>query len=60
LLRRLQTPTGGTVVGALFILAAGIVTVAGAESVGTALAIVGFALILRFRVLPARRKRDGG
>jgi hypothetical protein len=59
LLRKLQTEAGGTVVGALFILAGGIVTVAGASSAGTVLAIVGFGLILRFRVLPARRKRDG-
>ncbi|HEV8099566.1 MAG TPA: hypothetical protein VGP56_10470 [Gaiellaceae bacterium] len=59
MLRKLQTEAGGTVVGALFILAGGIVTVAGAASAGTVLAIVGFGLILRFRVLPARRKRDG-
>jgi multisubunit Na+/H+ antiporter MnhG subunit len=57
LLQRLQTPTTGVIVGALLILIGGIVTVSGASSPGTILAIAGFALILRFRVLPARRNR---
>jgi hypothetical protein len=57
LLQRLQTPTTGVIAGALLILIGGIVTVSGASSPGTILAIAGFALILRFRVLPARRNR---
>jgi hypothetical protein len=57
LLQRLQTPTTGVIAGALLILVGGIVTVSGASSPGTILAIAGFALILRFRVLPARRNR---
>jgi hypothetical protein len=57
LLRRLQTPTTGVIAGALLILIGGIVTVSGASSPGTILAIVGFGLILKYRVLPARRDR---
>jgi hypothetical protein len=57
LLRRLQTPTTGVIAGALLILIGGIVYVSGAPSPGTILAVVGFGLILRFRVLPARRDR---
>jgi hypothetical protein len=58
LLDRLQTPTAGVVAGALLILVGGIVYVSGAASVGTVVAIAGFALILKYRVLPARRERN--
>jgi hypothetical protein len=58
LLQRLQTPTAGTVIGALLILLGGIVEVSGSPSVGTVFAIAGFGLILKFRVLPARRARN--
>jgi hypothetical protein len=58
LLEWLQTRTGGTVVGALLILLGGIVYVSGSPSVGTFCSLGGFALILKFRVLPARRDRD--
>jgi hypothetical protein len=57
LLQRLQTPTTGVIVGALLILIGGIVTVSGASAPGTILAILGFGLILKYRVLPARRDR---
>lgn len=57
LLQRLQTPTAGTVTGALLIILGGIVTVSGAASAGTFFALCGFALILKYRVLPARRDR---
>jgi multisubunit Na+/H+ antiporter MnhG subunit len=57
LLQRLQTPTTGVIAGALLILIGGIVYVSGAPSPGSIVAIVGFALILKFRVLPARRDR---
>jgi len=58
LLQRLQTPTGGTVIGALVIILGGIIYVSGAVSVGTVVSIAGFALILKYRVLPARRARN--
>jgi hypothetical protein len=52
-----MTATTGTVVGALFILLGGIVYVAGSPSAGTFLSLVGFAFVLKFRVLPARQQR---
>lgn len=58
LLQRLQTPTAGTVVGALLILFGGIVYVSGSPTAGTFLSLAGFALILKYRVLPARRDRQ--
>jgi hypothetical protein len=57
LLERFQTPTTGVIVGALLILLGGIVDVSGAPTPGSILAIVGFGLILKYRVLPARRNR---
>jgi multisubunit Na+/H+ antiporter MnhG subunit len=57
LLQRLQTPTTGVIAGALLILIGGIVYVSGAPSPGSIVAIVGFGLILKYRVLPARRDR---
>lgn len=58
MLRRLQTPTAGAVIGALLILLGGIVYVSGSESPGTLVSIAGFGLILKYRVLPARRERN--
>ncbi len=58
MLQRLQTPTAGTVIGALLIILGGIVYVSGSASVGTLVSIAGFALILKYRVLPARRERN--
>jgi hypothetical protein len=58
LLQRLQTPTAGTVIGALLILLGGIIDVSGAATAGTFLALAGFGLILKYRVLPARRDRN--
>jgi hypothetical protein len=58
LLERLQSPTAGTVIGALLILVGGIVYVSGSPTAGTFVSIVGFGLILKYRVLPARRARD--
>jgi hypothetical protein len=58
LLERYLTPTAGTVVGALLILLGGIIEVSGSPPVGTFFAIAGFGLILKFRVLPARRARN--
>ena len=58
LLQRLQTPTAGTVIGALLILLGGIVYVSGSPSVGTFFALAGFGFILKYRVLPARRDRQ--
>jgi multisubunit Na+/H+ antiporter MnhG subunit len=58
LFQRLQTPTAGTVIGALLILLGGIVEVSGSASAGTFLALAGFGLILKYRVLPARRERN--
>jgi membrane-bound ClpP family serine protease len=57
LLERLLTPTAGTVAGALLIIAGGIVVVSGASTPGTFISLCGFALILKYRVLPARRER---
>jgi hypothetical protein len=57
LFQRLRTPTAGVIAGALLILIGGIVYVSGAPSPGTIIAIVGFGLILKYRVLPARRDR---
>ena len=58
MLQRLQTPTVGTVVGALLILSGGIVYVSGYASAGTFVSLAGFGLILKYRILPARRERD--
>ena len=58
LLQRLQTPTAGTVIGALLIILGGIIYVSGAVTAGTVVAIAGFGLILKYRVLPARRERN--
>ena len=58
MLERLQTPTAGTVVGALLIMLGGIIDVSGAATPGTIVSIVGFGLILKYRILPARRERD--
>jgi hypothetical protein len=58
LLRRFQTPTAGTLIGALLILLGGIVYVSGSPSTGTLVSIAGFGLILKYRVLPARRARN--
>jgi hypothetical protein len=58
LLQRLQTPTAGTVIGAVLILLGGIVEVSGSATAGTFLALAGFGLILKYRVLPARRDRN--
>ena len=58
MLQRLQTPTAGTIIGALLILLGGIIEVSGSPSAGTFFAIVGFGLILKFRVLPARQARN--
>ncbi len=44
--------------GALLIILGGIIEVSGAVSVGTVVAIAGFGLILKYRVLPARRERN--
>lgn len=57
MLQRLQTPTSGTAAGALLILAGGIVYVSGAPFPGTVVAAVGFGLVLKYRILPARRDR---
>ena len=58
LLQRLQTPTAGTVIGALLILLGGIIYVSGSASLGTFVSLIGFGLILKYRVLPARRERN--
>jgi hypothetical protein len=58
LLQRLQTPTAGTVIGALLIVLGGIISVSGAATPGTLFAVAGFGLILKYRVLPARRQRN--
>ena len=58
MLQRLQTPTAGTVLGALLILLGGIIYVSGSASPGTLVSLAGFGLILKYRVLPARRERD--
>jgi multisubunit Na+/H+ antiporter MnhG subunit len=58
LLQRLQTPTAGTVIGALLILFGGIIYVSGSASAGTLVSFAGFGLILKYRVLPARRNRN--
>jgi hypothetical protein len=50
------TPTIGTIIGALLILAGGIVEVSGSAAVGTLLALAGFFFILKYRVLPSRRR----
>jgi hypothetical protein len=57
-LQRLLTPTAGTVIGAVLILAGGIVYVSGYASAGTIVSLGGFGLILKYRVLPARRDRN--
>jgi multisubunit Na+/H+ antiporter MnhG subunit len=58
LLQRFQTPTAGTVIGALLVLLGGIIYVSGSPSAGTLFALAGFGLILKYRVLPARRDRN--
>ena len=58
LLQKLQTPTAGTVIGALLILLGGIIYVSGSATVGTFFALAGFGLIVKYRVLPARRERN--
>jgi len=58
MLQRFQTPTAGTLIGALLILLGGIVYVGGSAFAGTVLALAGFGLVLKFRVLPARRQRS--
>jgi multisubunit Na+/H+ antiporter MnhG subunit len=58
LLQRLQTPTAGTIIGALLILLGGIVYVSGAATPGTIISIAGFGFILKYRILPARRERE--
>lgn len=58
MLKRLQTPTAGTVIGALLILLGGIIDVSGSATWGTLVALAGFGLILKYRVLPARRERN--
>jgi hypothetical protein len=55
LLQRLLTPTAGTVIGAFLILLGGIIYVSGAPFPGTLVAVGGFALVLKYRILPARR-----
>jgi hypothetical protein len=44
--------------GALLILLGGIVYVSGSPSAGTLFSLAGFGLILKYRVLPARRDRN--
>jgi hypothetical protein len=46
------------VIGAVLILLGGIIDVSGSASGGTFVALAGFGLILKFRVLPARRDRN--
>jgi hypothetical protein len=46
------------VIGALLILLGGIVYVSGSPTAGTFSSLAGFGLILKYRVLPARRDRD--
>jgi hypothetical protein len=46
------------VIGALLILLGGIVYVSGSPTAGTFFSLAGFGLILKYRVLPARRDRD--
>jgi hypothetical protein len=58
LLQRLQTPAAGTAIGALLILLGGIIYVSGSPSPGTFVSVAGFGLILKYRVLPARRNRE--
>jgi hypothetical protein len=58
LLQRLRTPTAGTVIGAVLIVLGGIVYVSGAATPGTLVSIAGFGLVLKYRVLPARRERN--
>ena len=51
-------PDGWNLSGALLILLGGIIYVSGSPSAGTFFSIVGFGLILKYRVLPARRERN--
>ena len=55
LLRRLQTPTAGTVIGALLILLGGIISVRGASFPGTLVAAGGFGLVLKLTASRAAR-----
>jgi hypothetical protein len=58
LLQRLQTPTAGTVIGALLIILGGILVVSGVGTPGTIVSIAGFGFILKYRILPARERRE--
>ena len=58
MLRRLPTHTTGTVIGAVLILLGGVIYVSGAPFPGTLVAVGGFALILKYRILPARRDHN--
>jgi hypothetical protein len=58
LLQRLQTPAAGAAIGALLIILGGVIDVSGAASAGAVVAIVGFLFIIKYRVLPARRRRN--
>ena len=57
MLEWLKTPAAGTAIGALLLIAGGIITVSGAATPGTLVAAGGFWLILKFRILPARHNR---
>ncbi len=57
MLERLQTPVAATIIGALLIILGGILEVGGSATAGTIVALAGFGLILKYRVLPARRDR---
>jgi hypothetical protein len=46
------------VIGAVLILIGGIIEVSGSAAAGTFFALAGFGLILKYRVLPARRDRN--
>ncbi|HZQ81689.1 MAG TPA: hypothetical protein VFB25_06915 [Gaiellaceae bacterium] len=51
-----MTPARGTILGALLLVAGGVAEVAGSATAGTLLAFAGFLVILKYRVLPARRR----
>ena len=58
MLQRFQTPAAGTAIGALLLILGGIIYVSGSASAGTFFSLAGFGLILKYRVLPARRERN--
>lgn len=58
MLQQLQNPLVGTAIGALLIILGGIIYVSGAATPGTFVSIAGFGLILKYRILPARRERE--